>query len=120
MFIILVDDMPVGECWLQDMNIPAILEKHPNKNIRRIDMTIFEESFWNKGLGKSINTMLLDLGFNMYDSDIIYAITEDYNLRAQKCLLKSGFVFDSKIEHYETAKGKYEYCYIIDKNSFKA
>jgi hypothetical protein len=32
--------------------------------------------------------------------------------------LISGFVLDMSMEHYETSKGKYEYCYCIDKKGF--
>ncbi|MGI6561957.1 MAG: hypothetical protein ACOX3Q_05270 [Clostridia bacterium] len=60
----------------------------------------------------------MDLGFNQCNFDIIYAVTEDFNIRAQKCLLISGFVLDMSMEHYETSKGKYEYCYCIDKKGF--
>ena len=50
--------------------------------------------------------------------DIIYAVTEDYNKRAQKCILKSGFKLDAVLEHAGTSKGKAEYCYLMNKETY--
>ncbi len=118
MFIIAVNDLPVGECWLQEMNLPGLVKKHPQKNVRRIDMTIYEEAYWGRGLGAAINAMLLRYAFENSKTDLIYAITEDYNIRAQKCLVKSGFSLDEVLEHEETTKGKQEYCYVISREKY--
>lgn len=118
MFMICVDGVLIGEGWLQDMNLPVIKEKHAGKNVKRIDMAIFEKEFWGKGIGSVVNQMLLEFGFSQRNADLIYAITEDYNLRAQKCLTKSGFIFDCQIEHPATSKGKEEDCYFISKEGY--
>ena len=118
MFMICVDGVLIGECWIQDMNLATLKEKHAGKNIKRIDMTIFEKDFLEKGIGSIVNQMLLRFGFFQWNADMIYAITEDYNVRAQKCLKKSGFVFDCQLEHPATFKGKSEYCYYISKEDF--
>jgi len=31
MFIITVNDQPIGDCWLQEMNYPVLMEKHSSK-----------------------------------------------------------------------------------------
>jgi RimJ/RimL family protein N-acetyltransferase len=100
------------------LNLLELKRKHTHKNVKRIDITIYENSFWNKGIGAQINSMLLEFGFLKCNVDMIYAITEDYNIRAQKCLLKSGFVLDLILEHYATSKGKSEYCYLINKQEY--
>lgn len=118
MFIITVNSQPIGDCWLQEMNLPVLKEKHPHKNVKRIDVTVYYETFWSRGIGSLVNSMLLDFGFNQCDADMVYAITEDYNLRAQKCIQKSGFVLDAELEHNPTAKGKYEYCYLLSRQDY--
>lgn len=118
MFIIAVNGLPVGECWVQEMNLPGLAKKHPQKNVKRIDMTIYEEAYWGRGLGAAINAMLLRFAFENSKTDLIYAITEDYNIRAQKCLLKSGFSLDEALAHEETTKGKLEYCYVIGREAY--
>jgi len=118
MFIITLDKKLIGDCWLQDMNLDELTDKHPGKSVKRIDVGISESSFWNKGIGSFINSMLLEFAFMQYNVDLVYAITNDFNLRAQKCLIKSGFEFDETLEHDETSKGKAEFCYLINKETY--
>lgn len=118
MFIITVNAQPIGDCWLQDLNLPELKRKHDQKNVKRIDITIYDKAFWSKGIGALTNSMLLEFGFLKCNVDMIYAITEDYNLRAQNCLLKSGFMLDLILGHNETSKGKSEYCFLINKQEY--
>jgi RimJ/RimL family protein N-acetyltransferase len=50
-FIIEVDGKPVGECWLQKMNLKRILESYKGMDLRRIDLMIGEKEYWGKGIG---------------------------------------------------------------------
>lgn len=118
MFIIRVDGAPVGECWLQDMNMPLILRKYPDKTVKRIDMTIYDKSLWGKGLGREIIAMLLDFGFTQCGADYIYAMPEDYNERSQRCAAAAGFILDEVEEHEPTTKGKYTYYNVMSKELF--
>ncbi|HZO89617.1 MAG TPA: GNAT family N-acetyltransferase [Chthonomonadaceae bacterium] len=45
-FIIEVDGAPIGECWLQEMNLPRVLERLPGLDLRRIDIMIGEKDCW--------------------------------------------------------------------------
>jgi len=118
MFIVTIDGAPVGDCWLQELNLDELIQKHPGKIAKRIDVTIYDKLLWNTGIGTCVNSMLLEFGFIQNDVDLIYAITEDYNERAQKCLMKSGFVLDEVLEHDETSKGKSEFCYVVTKENY--
>ena len=118
MFIITIDATPVGDCWLQELNLSELLAKHSGKNAKRIDVTIYDKSLWNKGVGRCVNAMLLEFGFRQQSADLVYAITEDYNERAQQCIQKSGFTLDEIIAHDETSKGKAEYCYILTREAY--
>ena len=42
-FIIEVNGEAIGECWLQEMNLERILLRFPEKDSRRIDLTIGEK-----------------------------------------------------------------------------
>ena len=41
-FIIEANGRPIGECWLQPMNLDRILDQHAGKDCRRIDLLIGE------------------------------------------------------------------------------
>ncbi len=44
-FIIEVDGEPIGECWLQKMNLERIIQEYPDLDCRRIDLMIKEKFF---------------------------------------------------------------------------
>jgi streptomycin 3"-adenylyltransferase len=57
-FIIEHDGRPVGDCWLQLMNLPRVLDRHPGLDCRRIDLTIGEKTLWGSGIGTRVIAML--------------------------------------------------------------
>ena len=40
MFIIEFERRAISECWLQELNLPRILDRYPDKDCRRIDIAI--------------------------------------------------------------------------------
>ena len=118
MFIIVANGIAVGDCWLQDMNLSEINQEYCDKNTKRIDATIYEKRLWGKGIGRLVVQRLLEFGFKEQNADLIFAITEDYNIRCQKCIESCGFSFERKIAHPQTSKGLYEYCYAMSKEQF--
>lgn len=45
-FLIEVNSIPSGECWLQKMNLPEVKAMYPETlDVRRIDMTIGEKAY---------------------------------------------------------------------------
>jgi len=93
-FIIGHEGRPIGECWLQHMNIPALLEEFPGKDLRRIDLMIGEKGAWNLGLGTRVIAMLCSLGFESENCDAIFAcfVSSD-NPRSMRVFRKNGFSF---------------------------
>lgn len=61
--IIEVDGKPVGECWLQRMNLKRILEKYPRLDYGRIDLMIGEKQFCRRGIGHEVIHILKEFGF---------------------------------------------------------
>lgn len=63
-FLIEVNNIPIGECWLQKMNLPDVKAMYPETlDVRRIDMSIGEKAYWNKGIGTQFIGMLVDFAF---------------------------------------------------------
>jgi hypothetical protein len=51
-FLVEVNGIPVGECWLQKMNLKDVLAMYDNSvDVRRIDMAIGENNYWGKDFG---------------------------------------------------------------------
>ncbi len=106
-FIIEIKGKPIGECWLQKMNLDEILEKHPGKDLRRIDLMIGEKSFWGKGVGTAVIGALTEFGFIRKDADVIFGCSvADNNPRSLRAFEKAGYVLYSK---EKSVSPKYDY-----------
>ncbi len=91
-FVIEHRGKPVGECWLQELNLPRLLERYPDQDVRRIDIEIVKE-LWGKGLGSEAIKLLVDLGFSRDGADAIFGCEiADYNPRSLAAFRKAGFV----------------------------
>ena len=44
-------EIPIGECWLQQMNLERILQRYPKADSRHIDSMIGVKELWGQGLG---------------------------------------------------------------------
>ncbi|TEU14647.1 MAG: N-acetyltransferase, partial [Anaerolineales bacterium] len=53
-FMIELYDRPIGECWLQRMNLERVNCRFPGLDVRRIDLTIGEKDWWGRGWGTRI------------------------------------------------------------------
>lgn len=88
---------PVGECWLQEMNLDRILERYPGKDCRRIDIEIAKEH-WGEGLGSEAIRLLVDFGFELEHAHAIFGCDVDYcNRGSLRAFQKAGFVPDPTI-----------------------
>ncbi len=90
-FIIECEQEPIGECWLQKMNLPEIIEKFPGKDLRRIDIMIGRKDLWGQGLGSDAIRTLVEFGFEQEGADGIFTLVSLKNLRSQKAFRKAGF-----------------------------
>ena len=107
-FIIEYDGTPVGECWLQNMNMPHIIEEFPDDIIYRIDIMIGDKNYWNHGIGTRVIRMLTDLGFENRNADKIFYLPGDYNKRSIRAAEKVGYKIHAMIEVGENHKAKYD------------
>ena len=111
-FLIETDGVPVGECWLQRMNLKHVLEMYESSvDVRRIDMMIGEKEYWNKGIGSEFIPMLIDFAFNGEQVDVLHCLCEDYNIRSRRMWEKTGFTLILSEDLAQPQKGKYQYHY---------
>ena len=68
-FVIELDGRPIGECWLQRMNLKRILKRYPGQDCRRIDLMIGEKDLWGRGLGTDVIQTLTGFGFEEEGAD---------------------------------------------------
>jgi len=95
-FVIEFQGRPIGECWLQRTNIEALLERHPNKDSRRIDLMIGEKDLWGKGLGTDVIHTLTRFAFEREGADIIYGVASCSNPRSLRAFQKVGYRIEAE------------------------
>jgi len=120
-FIIEVNSIPIGECWLQEMNMERVLEVFPDLDVRRIDLAIGEKDYWNKGIGTTVIRMLTEYGFQRENVDLIYEPgIADYNLRSIKAFQKVGFDIVGMNQQEPGRKAKTLYDLALTRERFQA
>lgn len=118
-FLVEANGVPVGECWLQKMNMPNVIAMYPSgTDIRRIDMVIGEKDYWNKGIGTQFVRILADFAFNNQHADVLHCFCENYNIRSQRVWEKNGFTLVQKIKHENCKKSDYEYHYTLTRQQY--
>jgi RimJ/RimL family protein N-acetyltransferase len=90
-FIIEFDGKPVGECWLQHMNLPRLLTRFPNCDHRRIDIMIGEKELWGQGIGTEAIRLLTRFGFEQEKAEAIFGICFEINERSRRAFIKNGY-----------------------------
>jgi RimJ/RimL family protein N-acetyltransferase/8-oxo-dGTP pyrophosphatase MutT (NUDIX family) len=86
LFIFEVSGTPVGDGWLQQMNLPRLLQAFPDRDCRRIDLQLARGS-WGQGIGTRAIRLLTAHGFQA-GADLVFACDigaeNDRSLRAFK------------------------------------
>ncbi|HHV78308.1 MAG TPA: GNAT family N-acetyltransferase [Firmicutes bacterium] len=91
-FIIEYQGKPVGECWLQEMNLEEINAKYPRQDVRRTQIMIDEKNYWGMGIGSTAIRLLTEFAFISQGVDLIYIPgIADYNTRSMTAFQKTGF-----------------------------
>jgi RimJ/RimL family protein N-acetyltransferase len=119
-FLVEADGVPIGECWLQRMNLPEVRAMyHETLDVRRIDMAIGEKAYWNRGIGKQFIGMLIDFAFCGEHVDVLHCFCEDYNVRSRRMWEKHGLtrVLEEPLEP-QPQKGQWQYHYRLTRQEF--
>ena len=79
-----LDGKHIGNCMYYDID--------EGKGQAELGIMISDRDYWNQGYGTDAITTLLHHIFNTTRLERVYLNTLDWNLRAQKCFEKCGFV----------------------------
>ena len=118
-FAVEVNGEIIGSCWLQKMNLPDVRAMYPDEtDVRRIDMSIGEKSYWGKGIGTLFIGMLVDFAFSTEKVDVLHCFSEDYNVRSKRVWEKNGFTLILTEEIPQPHKGKLQYHWRLTRDEY--
>jgi RimJ/RimL family protein N-acetyltransferase len=118
-FIVEADCVPIGDAWLQEMNLERVLLMYPGLDVRRIDLAIFEKAYWGQGIGTTIISLLADFGFTQQNADLIYEPgIADYNLGSRRAFQNVGFEVIAKIPTEPPSKADTLYDLALTKKKY--
>jgi len=118
-FIIEHEGIPIGECWLQKMNLARILERNPGLDCRRIDLMIGEKHLWGRGIGTRVIRLLTAFGFEEEGADRIYGEVDDHNPRSRRAFEKVGYVVEDTVEYPPGGKARCGYDLVITRETYR-
>jgi RimJ/RimL family protein N-acetyltransferase len=108
-FLAKVGDRPIGECWLQEMNLERILREYPHKKCRRIDLMIGEKGYRGRGLGTQMIGLLTSFAFAQ-GTDLVFGCDiADYNIASLRAFRKAGYSAAARIEEPPGRKARYRW-----------
>ena len=91
-FIIEHEGRPVGECWLQHMNLDWVRDAFQGQECWRVDIMLGEKGLWGRGVGSTAIRLLSRYAFEADGADIVFACgIADYNPRSQRAFARNGF-----------------------------
>ncbi len=114
-------ETPIGECWLQQMNLERILQKYPKADSRRIDLMIGVKELWGQGLGTEVIQRLSAFAFDEQHADLVFGCdVADYNPASFKAFQKAGYTEDAQIEQPLGKKARYCYDLVLTREKYTA
>jgi ubiquinone/menaquinone biosynthesis C-methylase UbiE/RimJ/RimL family protein N-acetyltransferase len=118
-FVIEVDGKPIGDCWLQRMNMRELIDLFPGQDLRRIDLIIGEKDYWNRGIGSEVIGMLTRFGFEDQHADAIFGLVEGHNPRSRRAFEKNGYMLHQ--EHpTDSPKAEVAWDLMITREAFES
>ncbi len=120
-FVIEVKGAPIGECWLQQMNLERVLQKYPRVDCRRIDLMIGEKVFWGQGLGTEVIQLLSTFAFDEQGAERIFGCgVADYNTASLRVFEKAGYTVEAQIKQPVGRKARYCYDLVLTRDDYTA
>lgn len=118
-FIIESETGPIGECWLQEMNLERILQRYPDSRCHRIDLMIGEKEYWGRGLGSEVVKILVQFAFTEQASNFVFGCDiADYNWGSQRVFEKNGFTVDAKQIEPPGNKAVCRYDFVLSRSTW--
>jgi RimJ/RimL family protein N-acetyltransferase len=118
-FVIEAVGVPVGECWLQEMNVARILEQHHSLDCRRIDLMIGEKQLWGQGIGTETIRLLTDFGFRQQSADALFGcFVNDNNPRSYRAFQRVGYHIIETLVCDPGRKSRFEYTLRLTRRAY--
>lgn len=109
-FIAEIDGSPIGEGWIEQMNVQRISRHYPNWDTWRLDLAIGEKQYWGRGWGTRMISLLAAFTFNLTRADAVFGVyIADYNPRSRRAFEKNGFILDRKVRQKAGSSVKFFY-----------
>ena len=90
-FVVESEGAPVGDCWLQELNLDRLRSRFPDLDCRRIDIQLMRRS-WGRGIGTASLRLLLAFAFEAERADAVFGCdVADYNGRSRHLFERQGF-----------------------------
>lgn len=119
MFVIEHVGQPVGECWLQRMNVRRIQDEFPGRDVRRIDIAIGAPRLWGLGLGSEALQLLVSLAFERQGVDLLVCFAGGHNPRSKRAFEKAGFSVLRTGPRPGTPKADFGYDLILTREHYE-
>jgi len=117
-FIIEVESEPIGDCWLQRMNLERILAAHPGTDCRRIDLMIGEKKWWGRGFGTTVIRLLTEFAFERENADFVFGCDiGDHNPASLRAFQKAGYQVETRVKQPPGSKARYRYD-LVSRHAF--
>jgi RimJ/RimL family protein N-acetyltransferase len=114
-FMVEVGGVPIGECWLQQMNLARILDRYPGKDCRRIDLMIGEKAWWGQGLGTDVIHLLVRFAFEQ-GADLVFGCdVADSNPASLRAFQRAGFRPEDTLDQPAGAKACRRYDLVLSR-----
>ena len=111
MFVFEVNGEPMGDGWLQHMNLGRVWDANPGKECRRVDLEL-ERSWWGKGIGTRAIRLLTAHGF-AWGADLVFAVDiAGDNLRSQRAFQANGYELWRRLEQPSGSKVPYRLDFV--------
>ncbi len=119
-FIIESEGKPIGECWLQQLNLDRIRLHFPQADCRRIDLMIGDKACWGRGLGTEVVGLLTVFAFGQEQADFVFGCdVADYSFASQKVFQKVGYSLHGCIPQEAGAKARKCFDFILSRADFE-
>ena len=116
-FIVEYDGVPIGDCWLQRMNLPEVQAMYPvGTDVRRIDMSIGRREYWNRGIGTAMIRCLIDFAFGQEKTDVLHCMCNEEIMRSVRVWEKNGFRLRAQMPREEL--DKLENHYVLTREEY--
>ena len=117
-FMAELDHRPIGECWLQEMNLERIRRMYPDRDCRRIDLMIGEKADRGRGFGSEMIRLLTTFAFAREHADSVFGCDiADYNVASLKAFQKAGYRVAERIEQPPGRRARYCWDLTIEPNA---